>query len=398
MAQEEKVKKSFELLKKDISSLKEEIQKLSRSLKDQVQPKKIAIDKNEELFKFYTGKKILITGGLGFIGSNLAKKILEFHPGEVILVDSLIKGLGGNKINIREIEDKVKVYSGEKWDLRNVDAIAPLLKDVDYVFNLAGSVSHIGSKENPSMDLELNLRSHLHFLEACRKAMKDRKKPIKIVYAGTRDQYGKVKEKFLPVKEDYLIDEVTDPQGINKHSAEFYHFWYKNFGIRAVSLRLTNVYGPKHIMTDHGQGVVNWFIRKAIDDEVLDLWGGGEALRDFLYVDDVVEAFLLVMALDKTDGQSYNLGAYRKKNGLYEIVGDNVKSIQEMAKIIIEVGGSGSLNIIPYPEDRKPLEPGHFYADATKIFEEVGWEAKTDIREGLRKTISFYRKNKSDYW
>lgn len=151
-------------------------------------------------------------------------------------------------------------------------------------------------------------------------------------------------------------------------------------------------------MTDSGQGVLNWFIKKAIDDEVLELWGEGEPLRDFIYVDDVVEALIKLMVSEKTDGQVYNLGAYRKKNGMYEHLCDSIKTIKDAAKIVIETAGSGSCKIIPYPEDRKSLEPGHFYADSTKIYEDIGWEPKTNLKEGFKKTIYFYRKNKEKYW
>jgi len=345
------------------------------------------------------GKNILITGGLGFLGSNLAQKLVSLKLDKIVLVDSCIKNLGSNFANVEDIKDKIKIYSGEEWDLRNKEKIKPLIKDADIIFNFAGSVSHIGSKEDPLFDFELNLKSHLQFLEACKECMKEGKKNLKIIYSGTRDQYGKVKEEHLPVDEKYLIHEATDPQGINKNATEFFHFWYANhFKFDAVSLRLTNTYGPRHIMTDPGQGVLNWFIRQAMDNKTLELWGGGEQLRDFNFVDDVIDAMLMVAVSEKANNQAYNLGSFIKKSGLYGQIGNNVISVGDIAKLVVKIAKSGNWIEIPYPVDRKPLEPGHFYADASKIYNEIGWEPKTNIEEGIKKTIDFYKENKNKYW
>lgn len=400
MGKENKIKKSFILLKRDILEVKKKISLLSNQIeiKKDTQAKESSVNELKKIEEKFKDKTILITGGCGFIGSNLAHKLVSLNPKKIIIADSLINGLGGNLFNINDIKNKVKCYIGKQWDLRNIEKMKEIIQDVDYVFNLAGSTSHIGSKEDPLFDLELNLRSHVYFLEACRQCINERKKPLKIVYAGTRDQYGKVPQKALPVMEDHPISNATDSQGINKNAAEFYHFWYRNFGIQVCSLRLGNIYGPRHIMTDPGQGVLNWFIRQAIDNETLELWGEGEPLRDFIYVEDVVEALLVAMVSEKTDDQAYNLGAYRKKAGMYEHLCDGIKSIRDVAKIVVDIVGSGFCKIIPYPEDRKSLEPGHFYADATKIYEDIGWEAKTNLKEGLKKTISFYRENKKEYW
>ncbi|MBT3404887.1 NAD-dependent epimerase/dehydratase family protein [archaeon] len=348
--------------------------------------------------KGFEGKTVLITGGIGFIGSSLAHRLVALKPKKIMIFDSCIPQLGGNKFNIIGIKDQVEEYVGEEWDLRNREKIKPLIKEADIIFNLAGSVSHIGSKENPLFDFELNLRSHLEFLEACKECMQEGKEKLKIVYSGTRDQYGKIKQEHLPVDEKYLIHEATDPQGINKHATEFFHFWYADhFKFDAVSLRLTNTYGPRHIMSDPGQGVLNWFICKAMDGETLELWGGGEQLRDFNYIDDVVEAMLLVALSEKTKGKAYNLGSFIKKKGLYGHIGNNVISIGDVAKMVVKIADKGGWVDIPYPQDRKTLEPGHFYSDATKIYEEVGWEPKISLEEGIRRTIEFYRDNKEHY-
>jgi len=353
--------------------------------------------KKIEYEREYKGKNIIITGGLGFIGSNLAHRLVELSPNKIIIIDSLVEGLGGNLHNIESIKDKIEMYN---FDIGDKEKMRELIERIDFVFNLAGSVSHSGSKENPVRDLELNLISHVHFLEVCREYMK--KNPnakLKILFAGTRDQYGKVKEEFLPVNEAQLVHHATDPQGINKHAAEFYHMLYRSFGIQAVSLRLTNTYGPRQQMTDAGRGVLNWFMKKALDGENIELWGGGKVLRDFNYVDDVVEAMLIAMASNKTDGEVYNLGSFVKKDGKYVDLCGNVLPIEEMAKIITELAETKSECIVKeYPEERKSLEPGHFCADITKIYKDLRWEPKISFIEGIKKTMDFYKKNKKDYW
>lgn len=349
--------------------------------------------------EFFCDKGILITGGLGFIGSNLAYRLAKLSPKKIMLADALVPGLGGNKYNLEGIEDNVELITGKDGDIRNNDTMKELVSQADYIFNLAGSVSHIGSKKNPLFDLELNLESHIHFLETCKNELKSRNKPLKVVYSGTRDQYGKISQSDIPVNENYLTRQAADPQGINKGAAEFYHFWYGNhYGIQSCSLRLTNTYGPRHIMTDSGQGALNWFIRKAIDREEIELWDGGEAIRDFNHVDDVVEALLMSMGSEKSNGQAYNLGSFRKKNGLFEYLGGNITSIKNAAEEVIRIAGSGSCKTILYPADRKDIEPGHFYGDTTKIYEELGWEPKISLQEGLKRTIEFYRQNKEKYW
>ncbi|MCD4666590.1 GDP-mannose 4,6-dehydratase [archaeon] len=349
----------------------------------------------------FNGKHVLITGGLGFIGSNLAHKLVDLGA-HVIIVDSLITGLGANKFNIEDIKDKIEIPNIEFGgvDLRNTSKMSKIIQGVDYVFNLAGSISHSGSKENPLRDLELNLESHLSFLEVCRRYMeRENFKPnLKIVFAGTRDQYGKVREEFLPVNEKQLVHHAADPQGINKHAAEFYHLWYRNFGIKAVSLRMTNTYGPRQQMKDPGQGVLSWFIRKSMENEELQLWGGGESLRDFNYVDDVVDALLLVMASEKTDGEVYNLGSYIRKDGRYIDDCGNIITVGKVAQLVTEIAGSGSCKIIPYPDDKKDIEPGHFSSDITKIYKKLGWKPKVSLNEGIKRTLDYYRNYKEHYF
>lgn len=324
----------------------------------------------------FRNKKVLITGGLGFIGSNLAYKLVE-EQAEVYIVDSLIPDYGGNLFNIEDIKDKVHINIA---DVRDKNSFEHLVKDKDYLFNLAGQVSHIDSMTDPYTDLEINCRSQLSILEACRKNNPD----IKIVYAGTRQQYGK--PLYLPVDENHL-NQPTDVNGINKMAGEWYHILYNNiYGIRACSLRLTNVYGPRQLMKHNRQGFMSWFIRNAIDGKAIQIYGNGSQKRDLNYVDDVVDALLMAGESEKTNGQVYNLG------------NKEIISLLDIAKIIILLAQKGSYEFVHFPEDKKKIDIGDYYSNFDKIKNTLGWEPKTALLDGLIKTIDYYEKYKNHYW
>ncbi|MDP1695377.1 MAG: NAD-dependent epimerase/dehydratase family protein [archaeon] len=373
---------------------------------------------SEEYKEGFDGKRILITGGLGFIGSTLARTLagLKQPPESIVLVDALVPGLGGNinedvsasvalqHYNLSGLNGNIRVYSGEEGDMRNKERMLNILEaeKPEFIFNIAGSVSHIGSKDNPSFDFEHNLKSHIHFLDACRDYSKKHPgRKIKVGYAGTRDQLGKVPERELPVDERFVVNNIADPQGINKQAAEFYHRWFSDHGnFPFFSLRLVNVYGPRHIMNDSGQGVVNWFVTLALEGKPIKLWDGGKFLRDFNYVDDTVEAFMRGMVSEKANNQIYNLGASLKVNGYPEIIGENVKIIGGLADLIIKEAGNGSFISEPYPKGRETLEPGHFSADICKIHSDLEWIPRTSLKEGIKKTLEFYKEpaNREIYW
>jgi len=324
----------------------------------------------------FEGKRVLITGGLGFIGSNLAH-VLAGHCVELTLVDSLIPGYGGNLFNISGIEDHVRVNIA---DVRDESSMDYLVRGKDYIFNLAGQVSHIDSMRDPYTDLEINCRSQLSILEACKK----NNRGVKVVYAGTRGQYGKVNK--LPVDENQP-QRPTDVNGINKMAGEWYHIVYNNaHDIRACSLRLTNTYGPRHHMRTSRQGVLSWFIRLALEGKEIQLFGGGEQQRDFNYVDDVVEAFLLAALCDEANGEVFNIGA-----------GVPV-SLRQAAELCVEIAGSGSVVPIEFPPDKKRIEIGNYYADPSRAEKVLGWKPRTSLREGLVRTLEFFRKQQEYYW
>lgn len=324
----------------------------------------------------FEGKRVLVTGGLGFIGSNLARTLVPLGA-DVLLVDSLIPDYGGNQFNIAGIEDRVRVNIA---DVRDVNGVRYLIRGQDYLFNLAGQVSHIDSMEDPMTDLEINCRSQLSILEACRRVNPD----VRIIFASTRQIYGKPLR--LPVDEDHPI-RPTDVNGINKAGGEMYHKIYSDvYGLRTTSLRLTNTYGPRQLIKHNRQGFAGWFLRRVVMGEEILLFGGGEQKRDFNYVDDVVDALLLAAVDSKSEGEVFNLGA------------SPPASLREFVEILYDVSGEKpNYRMVPFPDERKRIDIGDFYADYSKIRKLLGWEPEIDLREGVRRTIEFYRKNLSHY-
>jgi len=326
------------------------------------------------LASFFKEKNISITGGLGFIGSTLAYKLVEFGA-KVTIIDSLIPEYGGNVFNIHGTEGKVRVNIS---DVRDSSSMNYLVQGQDYVFNLAGTLSHIDSMKDPFTDLEINCVAQLSILEACRKY----NPKVKIIFAGTRSQYGK--PDYLPVDEKHLMH-PTDVNGINNIAGEWYHILYNNvYGIKACSLRLTNTYGPRHQMKHHRQGIINWFIRQIMDGTKVKIFGDGKQIRDTNYVDDVVEALLLAMASEKTNGEVYNLGGFPI-------------SLKEIVEKMIKIHGEGKYELVPFPSESKKIEIGDYIADYSKFKKIVGWEPKIDIDEGLKRTFEYYKKYKQYY-
>lgn len=327
--------------------------------------------------KAYKGKKTLITGGLGFIGSSLAIRLVGLGA-NVLIVDSLIPQYGGNWFNIEPVKSKVRVNIS---DVRDRYSMEYLVQGQDIIFNLAGTLSHVDSMRDPFTDLEVNCVSQLSILEACRK----NNPKVKIIWAGTRNQYGRVK--YLPVDENHPM-EPTDVNGINNIAGEWYHILYNNvYGIKACSLRMTNTFGPRHQMKHPRQGVLNWFLRQIIDNEKIQLWGTGEQIRDINYIDDVVGAILLVGASGskKVWGQAFNLGG-------------TPVGLKEFVETAIKVARKGKYKIISYPPEKKPIEVGDYVADWSKIKRTLGWEPKVSLEEGIKKTLRYYKKYKRHYW
>lgn len=324
---------------------------------------------------FYRGRRVMITGGLGFIGSNLARRLVELDA-EVLLIDSLIPDYGGNLFNIAGIEDRVRVNVA---DVRQASSMNFLVRGREIIFNIAGQVSHIDSMRDPHTDLEINCRSQLTLLEACRRHNPD----AKVVYAGTRQIYGK--PQFLPVTEQHLV-KPTDVNGINKAAGEYYHLVYNNvFGVRASSLRLTNVYGPRQLIKHNRQGFIAWFIRLALEDNEIPIFGDGSQVRDFVYVDDAVDAFLRAGACEGCNGEALNVG------------GDEPVAHRDLVKLLIELAGTGRYTFVEWPAEKKAIDIGSFYADSTCFKQRSGWSPRVSLREGLGRTLAYYRQHMHHY-
>jgi UDP-glucose 4-epimerase len=324
----------------------------------------------------FRGKKILITGGLGFIGSNLAHRLVALGA-EILIVDSLILAYGGNLFNVAGIEDRVRINIADVRDRSSMDY---LVQGQDYLFNLAGQVSHLDSMKDPFTDLEINSRSQLSILESCRY----NNPGVKIVFASTRQIYGV--PDYLPVDERHLVH-PTDVNGINKMAGEWYHIVYNNiYDVRAASLRLTNTYGPRMRVRDARQTFLGLWLRLAVEGKELAIYGDGRQVRDFNHVDDVVDALLCVAAHDEANGQVYNLGS------------DEPINLLHLAQLLIEISGKGNCRLVPWPQDRKRIDIGDYYGDYRKIRSKLGWYPRVSLADGLRQTLAYYEEHGQHYW
>lgn len=324
----------------------------------------------------FAGQKILITGGLGFIGSNLARRLVDLGA-QLTLVDSVIPEYGGNLWNIEPFKDRLRVNIA---DVRDEHAMKYLVQEQGYLFNLAGQTSHLDSMVNPYPDLEINARAQLSILEACRRFNPE----IKVVFASTRQVYGK--PQCLPVNERHPLHPV-DVNGVNKLAGEWYHIVYHDaYGLRTSVLRLTNTYGPRMRVRDARQTFLGIWIRRMIEGKPILVYGDGKQIRDFNFVEDVVDALLLAAAENDTNGQVYNLGA------------EDPISLRDLAALLVELNGEGSYEIVPFPDDRKRIDIGDYYADYRKFRSQVGWRAGTELREGLKITLDYYREHAAHYW
>ncbi len=323
----------------------------------------------------FHGRRVLITGGLGFLGSNLAIRLARYGA-RVTLLDSLIPQFGGNWFNIAPVRDRVAVNIS---DMRDVHSLEVLVQGQEFIFNLAGQVSHGDSMRDPQLDLGVNCVSTMNLVEACRK----HNPAARMLYTSTRQVYGKPQS--LPVTEDHATVPV-DVNGINKLAAEYYHLLYhRTYGIRSTVLRLTNTFGPRQKIAGNRQGFAGVFIRQALCGERISLYGGGGQLRDFNYVDDVVTAMLAAITCDACFGRVFNLGSEPP----YRLI-DFVETLAEFARFEVEP--------VPFPEDGRIIDIGDYYGDFSRFREATGWQPTVSLREGLARSIAFYREHKEVYW
>jgi UDP-glucose 4-epimerase len=326
------------------------------------------------LRRAYAGRKVLITGGLGFIGSNLARALVGLGA-KVTLLDALIPEYGGNRRNLAGFASRVRVHIA---DIRDHDRLPQLVRGQDFLFNLAGQTSHWDSMTDPAADLDINGRAQLAILEACR-----RHNPrLRIVFASTRQIYGK--PDYLPVDEKHPLRPV-DVNGINKLAGESFHLLYARVhGMPAVALRLTNTIGPGMRIKDARQTFLGVWIRDLLQGKPFEVWGGSQR-RDFTFVDDAVEAFLLAAIEPKVEGQVFNLG------------GPPPITLQGMAELLIELNNGGQFRVREFPRDRRAIDIGDYFADDRLIARKLGWRPRTSLRTALDRTLRYYRKELKHY-
>jgi len=318
----------------------------------------------------YRDKNIIITGGLGFIGSNLAIRTVGLGA-DVTIVDPSIEGCGASLENIQPVRDRIRLLP---LDIGQAGEFAGAIAEADVIFNLAGEISHLHSMEFPERDLEINTTSQLRFLNVC----KSENPKARIVFAGTRQIYG-VPE-YLPVDESHPINPV-DFNGIHKYAATMYHLMLSRAGfLDAVVLRLTNVYGPRMALHVPSQGFLSTFLRKLTIGESLEIYGDGEQLRDPVFVEDVVDAFLLAGSEPRLRSRTYNVG------------GPEALSLAEIARICSSAAGAPAPSRRPFPEVLKAIDIGSYYTDTALIERELGWKPAIRLAEGIAMTLAYCRK------
>ncbi|MHC4777791.1 MAG: NAD-dependent epimerase/dehydratase family protein [Planctomycetota bacterium] len=330
----------------------------------------------DEFRRAYEGRAVLITGGLGFLGSNLAVALADMGA-RVTVLDALIPLYGGNRFNIDPVRGKVAVVEA---DIRDAAKVGEAVRGQDVIFHIAAQTSHVDSMTDPLTDVDMNVRGQIIVLEAVRRSAPD----ALLVYAGTRGQYGEVEEP--PAGEDTPF-RPTDIYSADKAVGEYFLFVYRRaHGLRTTALRISNAYGPRHQMKHSRYGILNWFVRLAMDGETIRVYGEGKQVRDYHHVDDVTRAFLLAGSHPAAEGEVFNLG------------GPAPVRFIDMVSEVIRAAGSGSHESVPWPDDRKVIEVGDFSADRSKILSTLGWEPRIPLPEGLKSTVAYYRQHRDRYW
>ena len=324
----------------------------------------------------YRGKKVLVTGGLGFIGSNLAIELVKLGA-NVVVADNLDPAGGANYFNLDPVRNDLEIVEGDSTDLALMERLVP---GCSHVFNLAGRVSHIESMQDPFSDLRMNATGPLTVLEACRKQNRE----ACVVYAGTRQSYGK--PDILPVVENLLLKPV-DVNGVSKMAGEAFHMVYhKAYGMPTVSLRMVNTFGPRQLVKHARQGFIGWFIRQAIDGEEIQIYGDGQQFRGFNYIDDVVTALLIAGSNNNVTGDYFNLG------GMQPV------TLEVLVQTLLRAAGTGSYRLVPFPEERKSIDIGSAFSSFMKFNFATGWKPTTSLEDGLVKTVEYYKRHKTHYW
>jgi nucleoside-diphosphate-sugar epimerase len=328
------------------------------------------------LNKAYCGKNVMITGGMGQMGSTVAKLLVELGA-NVKIIDAMLPMYGGNEFNIHGLEDKIEVCYA---DIRDSPAMNRLVKNQDFIFNFAGQVSHNDSISNPDLDLAINCQGHLNVLNA----VKNYNPNAKIMYSGSRIQFGKIV--YLPVDEHHPRIPLS-VYGVHKNTGEqYYQAYFKHHNIKTVCFRIANPYGPRAQMKHHKYTMPNWFIRQAMENKTIPIFGDGSQLRDYMYIDDLANAFVMAGASEKADGEVFNIGS-----------GVGTRFV-DMVTLIIKTVGSGKTTSVPWPKNYENVETGDYVANITKITKTLDWKPLVSLEAGIKKTVDYYKKNKQHYF
>jgi UDP-glucose 4-epimerase len=325
---------------------------------------------------YFHDSRVLITGGAGMIGSTIARLLVE-QGAEVTVVDAMLPTYGGNRFNLSDIMDKIVFVKG---DIRNLDRVKQWVDGADYVFSLAAQVSYVDSNHDPLLDLDINCRGHINLLLA----LSQINRRAKVVFTSSRFVYGTIE--YNPVDEGHDFN-CLSIYGIHKLAGEkYYRFYHDAHGLDTVSVRITNPYGPRQQMKHSKYGIVNWFIRLALEGKPLTVFGEGQQKRDYIFVEDVAEGIMSVALAPGTAGQVYNLGT-----------GVGTPFI-DMVHLVAQTIPGTEIQYLPWPQDRYFVETGDFIADISKITAATDWAPRISLQEGIEKTIAFYRQNREQYW
>lgn len=321
------------------------------------------------------GTRVLITGGLGFIGSNLAQTLVSLGA-KVTILDALLPPYGGNTFNIAGIEDRVELVNGNILDQPLVEA---LVTKSEFIFHLAGQVGYVDAKDKPFVDLDFNGKGNLLMLEAVR----IRSPQARILFSSSRLVYGKILT--LPVSEEHPTNPLS-LYAIHKLLGEKYYGYYAHqYGIHGVSVRIPNPYGPRQQMKHSKYSIVGWFVRRALENQTIEIFGDGLQERDYIYIDDIVDA-LLRLIVKGAAGEAYNIGSHERLRFV------------DMVDMIIAEARGGRKKLVPWPADYEKNETGDYVADIHKIAAATGWQPQVSFADGIKATIQYYLQQGEHYW
>lgn len=330
-----------------------------------------------DLSEDYIGKKVLITGGLGFIGSSLARKLVKLGS-KITIMDSKLKGHGFNCFNIKDIKNKIFL---DESDIRDKEKVIRNVKEKDVIFDFAAYINPHQNEKKEKLEKDINIKGHLNILEACRISNPD----CRIIFPGSRMEYGAVNKKDIPIKEDHPLLPLTDYASDKIVVENYLQFYREKYNLESITLRLTNPFGPRAQIKSPQYCIANWFIRQALENKEIKIFGEGTQIRDYIFIDDMVEAFAIAGVHPNPKNKIYNVGS-----------GEMTK-FKDMAEMIVHLVGKGKILQVSWPKNYKNTETGDFCADISRIHQDLGWKPRTNFEEGLKKTINFYKKNLNKY-